>query len=135
MSDKPKISVKLNDRGQLEPVTSFDAEQLAQCSKGHCFSLSSTKERSLEQHKLYWSILHKIVKATNKWPSADHCHRELKFALGYYQTIASQWGGIYYYPDSTALKKMDQKEFNNYFERAMEKLSSTLGFDPMEVLK
>ena len=135
MSDKPNISVKLNDRGQLEPVTSFDAEQLAQCSRGQSFSLSPTKERSLEQHKLYWSILHRIVKATGRWATADHCHRELKLALGYYETIVSQWGGIYYHPDSTALKKMDQKEFNTYFDKAMEKLNQTIGFDPMEVLK
>jgi len=32
------------------------------------------------------------------------------------------------------MKKMNQKQFNEFFETAVEKLSDALGFDPMDLL-
>ena len=134
MSEKPSILVRLNDKGEFEPVSSFDAEQLAQCSRGQVFTVKANNERSIEHHRMYWSILSSVVKATGRWATVDHLHRDLKMACGYYQTVASEMGGVYYLPDSIAMKKMDQKEFNVYFEHAMEKLSETIGYDPVEAL-
>ena len=130
---KPRITVRLNN-GALEPVTVYDAEQLAECSRGQVFSLLPVSSRSLEHHKLYWSILHKTVKATGKWPTAEHLHRDIKMSCGYCKPIVNKFGGVYYVTDSTAMKKMNQKEFNVFFEQAMEKLAEALGFDPMELL-
>ena len=135
MRDKPRITVRLNMNGGFEPVTAFDAEQLALCSGGQLFDLLPISNRSPEHHKLYWSVLGKAVKATGKWPSADHLHRELKMACGYFKTVVSEFGGIYYVPDSIGMKKMDQKEFNTYFEHAMSKLAEAVGTDPMDLLK
>jgi len=33
--------------------------------------------------------------------------------------------------DSISFDDMDQKEFNKYFEMAMEKLSEAIGYDPL----
>ena len=130
---KPRITVKLHN-GALAPVTSYDAEELAVCSGGQVFSLLPQSNRSPEHHKLYWSILGKVVKATGKWPTTEHLHRDLKMTLGYCQAIVNEFGGVYYISDSIAMKKMNQQEFNVYFEQAMEKLSEAIGFDPMELL-
>ena len=135
MSDKPHITVKLNDRGQFEPVSLYDAEQLAECSRGQTFTVIPMQERSIGHQKLYWSILGKVVKSTGRWATPDHLHRDLKMACGYYQTVASEMGGIYYSPDSTAMKKMSQKDFNKFFESAMQKLSETIGYDPLTGLQ
>lgn len=133
MKEKPRITVRMNG-GVLEPVTVYDAEQLALCSGGQVFSLLPISNRSPEHHKLYWSILGKACQATGKWPTSEHLHRELKMACGYYQTVVSEFGGIYYLPDTIAMNKMNQQEFNAFFEATMEKLASALGFDPMELL-
>lgn len=130
---KPRITVRLNN-GALEPVTAYDAEQLAECSGDQAFSLLPISNRSPEHHKLYWLILGKVVKATGKWPTTEYLHRDIKMNLGYYKTIVNQFGGIYYVTDSTAMKKMNQQEFNIYFEQAIELLADKLGFDPMELL-
>jgi len=34
--------------------------------------------------------------------------------------------------DSISFDDMSQKEFNNYFELAMEKLADAIGYDPLE---
>ena len=132
MNDKPSISVRLNDKGDFEPVSAFDAEQLAMCPRGQVFTVTPQRDRSLEHHKMYWSILSSVVKSTGRWATVDHLHRDLKMACGYYQAVASEMGGVYYLPDSIAMKKMDQQEFNVYFEHAMKKLSETIGYDPLQ---
>jgi hypothetical protein len=131
--EQPRITVRMSS-GVLEPATPYDAEMLAQCSGGTAFSLLPLRDRSPEHHKMYWSILGKVVKATGRWPTSEHLHRELKIACGYYQVVASEFGGVYYFPDSIALDKMDQQEFNTFFEAVMQKLSEAIGFDPMELL-
>ena len=132
--EQPRITVRMSSEGALVPTTVYDAEMLAQCSGGQEFSLLPIKRRSPEHLNLYWSILGKTVKATGRWPTSEQLHRELKIACGYYQVVASEFGGVYYFPDSISFEKMTQDEFNNFFEHTMEKLSVTLGFDPMELL-
>ena len=56
-------------------------------------------------------------------------------ACGFFQTVVSEFGGIYYFPDTIAMNKMNQKEFNEFFELAMEKLADAIGIDPLELLK
>ena len=129
MSKKPRISVKLQD-GQLLPCSAYDAEQLALATHNAELDLVLRTKRSEQHHKLYWSILGKACKATGKWPNSDNLHRELKMACGFFQTVVSEFGGIYYFPDTIAINKMNQKEFNEYFDQAMAKLSETLQYDP-----
>lgn len=130
---KPRITVRLHN-GALVPVTSFDAEELAECSGGQVFSLLPISRRSPEHHKLYWSILQKAVKATGKWPTSEHLHRDIKMSCGYCQPVVNEFGGVYYVTDTIAMTKMNQQEFNVFFEQAMLKLSECLGFDPMELI-
>tara|TARA_B110000858_G_C17690909_1_gene421192 strand:+ start:253 stop:657 length:405 start_codon:yes stop_codon:yes gene_type:complete len=134
LSNKPRISVKLQD-GQLLPCSAYDAEQLALATHNAEFDLVLRSKRSEQHHKLYWSILGKACQATGKWPNSDNLHRELKMACGFFQTVVSEFGGIYYFPDTIAMNKMNQKEFNEFFELAMEKLADAIGTDPLELLK
>ena len=133
-NEAPLITVRMNARGALEPVTAYDAEMLSQAKAGKVFDLVAASERSLPHHKLYWSILGKACKATGKWPTSAHLHRELKMACGYYQTVASEFGGIYYLPDSISFHHMDQEQFNTFFEATMQKLAEAIGLDPLELL-
>jgi hypothetical protein len=131
---KPPITVKLNGQGGLSPLTAYDAEQLASAPASAVYDLVHVSKRSTPHHKLYWSVLGKAVKATGKWPTSEHLHQDLKFALGYYQTRASEFGGVMYVPDSIAMYKMTQAEFNVFFEQAMSKLAEAIGIDPLELI-
>ena len=129
--EKPRVTVRLDEFGNFAPVTAYDAEQLAQAPRSQMYDLVPISDRSPQHHKLYWSILGSVCAATGKWPTSEHLHRELKMACGFYQTIISEFGGIYYLPDSIAMNKMDQREFNQFFELAMSKLAEAIGYDPI----
>lgn len=129
---RPNIQVERRG-GQLLPVSTLDAEMFEEYPQGQLFDLVAVSNRSDPHHRLYWATLGSVVKATNKWPTADHLHNDLKMLCGYYRTVVNHaTGGIYYVPDSTAYKKMDQAEFAQYFDAAMERLSQAIGYDPLE---
>lgn len=128
---RPTLQVIKRD-GVLYPVTRYDAEMLEVYKNNQLFNIQAVSERSPQHHKLYWSILNNVVKATQRWATSAHLHDDLKMLCGYYRTVVNKAnGGVYYVPDSIAFGKMDQKEFNDFFEQAMEKLTTTIGYDPV----
>ena len=115
------------------PITQWDAEQLEDYTEGSLFNISATKQRSNPHHNMYWSILRKVCKATDLWPTEQHLHADLKLACGYYNvTISPFTGEVIKTTDSIGFSKMTQKEFSEYFDRAIQKLTEAVGYDPLE---
>lgn len=131
---KPPITVKLNGQGGLSPLTAYDAEELASAPASAVYDLVHVSKRSRPHLKYYWTILHEVVEATGKWPTAKHLHVDLKWALRYYQVQVSEFGGVFYVPDSVAVNRMNQKEFTVYFNQAMEEIARAIGTDPLELI-
>jgi hypothetical protein len=129
----PTIQVYKRD-GQLLPVTTYDAEEIEKLPNDQLFDISVASKRSDPHHKLYWVTLGNVVKATGLWATSAHLHDDLKMTTGYYRTAINPFTGeLYYVPDSIAYKRMDQREFAEYFERTMAYLAEKLGFDPLEM--
>ena len=129
---KPKLQVFKSD-GQLLPVTPYDVETIEDMPQQQLFELTPVSKRSNPHHKLYWVTLGRVVKQTGSWATSGHLHDDLKMLCGHYRSVLNKAsGGIYYIPDSTAYKNMDQAQFAKYFEQAMAKLSETIGYDPLE---
>ena len=116
--DKPTLQVFKRD-GVLYPVTRYDAETIEEMPNDQLFDLKPTSKRSEQHHKKYFAVLNDVVKTTDKWPTSQHLHDDLKMLCGYY------------IPDSIAFTKMDQQEFSKFFDQAMGKLSEAIGYDPL----
>ena len=117
MNEVIKIQVEKRD-GFLVPITADDAMLLEDFPRNSLFSLKPTKKRSHPMINMYWATLRKVCRATDRWPSVKHLHREIKIINGYY-TKAIINGDVYTIPDSVAFDAMTQDEFNLFFERAM----------------
>ena len=127
-----KIQVYLRD-GQLLPVSQYDAEQLADAKQGQAYNLQPTGKRSNPHHNLYWSALRNACRATQKWPTEQHLHNELKWACGYVKLRWNQLTGAHMQiMDSISFDEMSQQEFHLYFEAAMKTLTEAIGYDPLE---
>ncbi len=91
--------------------------------------------RSNPHNAKYWALLHEVVKASEKYATAEHLHRALLLALGYTDNLITLDGRTLVIPDSTAFGKMDQKKFEEYYTKAVALLATLLGDDPMTLLK
>ncbi len=135
MSDKPPSPMVVKRGSALSPLTPYDAEELDAYPQGTEFEITPTTKRTNRHLNTYWSALGKAVKATGRWPNAEHLHNELKWACGFRQTIID-WdtGDAREVLDSVAMNKMDHQTFKLYFDMSMAKLSEAVGYDPLEWL-
>jgi len=130
MKEEAPIVLRRTRHG-LEALDQIDAELLDTISLGSDVEVILRKRRSGPQQRLYWRVLGNVVRATDRWPTSQHLHDEIKFALGYVEKRVSFTGAIYYRADSTAFQKMDGQEFKVYFDRAMKLIAEHCGFDPL----
>ncbi|MCM2294780.1 hypothetical protein NAC44_20855 [Allorhizobium sp. BGMRC 0089] len=130
----PHIQVTLTTRG-LRALTQDDAEKLAFIPGGQLFDLVPVTKRSDRQLRTYWKALGLVVKVTQKWPTAETLHRDIKMTLGYREQVVNmRTGEITLVPDSIALDKMDHEDFCNFMNQAMALIADTVGFDPLAFL-
>jgi hypothetical protein len=88
------------------------------------------RPRSVQHNALYWSQLHEIVASgATKYPTAEHLHDAIKAEMGYVSPVYRLDGSVVFVPDSTAFEKMTQKDFNAFYERAIELIQTHLGID------
>ena len=129
-ADAPPPPIVRKQRGQLVPVTAWDAAGLDEYADQTEFDLRPRTRRSLPQHRLYWQALSKAVEATGRWPTPEALHTALKVRLGRFEPIFDLKGNVCgMKPDSTAFDKMGHREFTAYAEQAYAALSEALGYD------
>jgi hypothetical protein len=116
----------------LQCVSAMDQELLTSYGEGVDLEVNISRKRSLPQLRLYWSILGKVVEATDAYPTAEHLHDAIKLELGYVRPIRKIDGSLRFLPDSVALHEMEQPDFQVYFDRAMQLIAQTFGFDPLK---
>lgn len=134
-TDRERAPIMLRRvRSGLTPVTAFDAEMLDSISMGSDVEVRIKQRRSLPQLRLYWSVLHKVIGATDAYPTAERLHDALKMATGHTVPVRRLDGTLVHIPDSVAFSKMSQGEFQVYFNKAMQLLTELIGVDPLEWL-
>ena len=131
--EKPVIMVKKHAQSCLCALSAIDAELLEEFETGAEFRISYASRRSNPQNSLYWVALNRVVKATGKWPTARKLHHTLLIECKFFTPVLSLDGNhVRLEADSTRFESMKPKEFNTYFELAMQKLAEAVGYDPLE---
>ena len=128
--EKPTFIMRKTRRG-LAPVSAFDEERLHDMPLLTEFEVTPLTKRSTKQLRLYWSILSRVVAATEIAPTAAHLHDLLKIELGYVRPVKLLDGRTMLWPDSTALHAMEPDEFRQYFDNVMMFIAHRCGFDPL----
>jgi hypothetical protein len=130
----PRPIVKLIG-GKLSPVSSWDAELLADLPNGTEFDLVRRSKRSRPHNSMYFAQLSLIIKATGEWPTPDHMHEWIKLRLGYVRPILGQGGKVVGMTvDSAAFDKMDQAAFGVFYEKACALIAAEMGIDMADVV-
>lgn len=134
--EKPPVPMVEKTARGFSPITAYDAELLIADAAGTEYDIIKRTKRSLPQHRLYWLMLNRIVKATGQWPDAEKLHRDIKLTNGYVEKAVNlRTGEVSVTPDSTALDAMKQDEFQIFFDLAVKLLAEKLMFDPLAFLE
>jgi len=137
MKDKRPIRA-YRGRGKalaLFPYGTADIASFEALKPGEPVEITIKQRRSLPQLQAYWSMLQRVVEATDAFPTAEKLHEALKMDLGYTTPLKTLSGDVFLVPDSVAFNKMSAPDFRDYFKRAEKLLAEKFGIDVHELRK
>jgi len=117
----------------LHPELEMDLRALDGVAQGQRVKVEIKEFRSLPRLRLYWTVLSKVVDATECAPTPEHLHAALKLELGYGTPVRLGNGLTVLVPASIAFEKMTEAEFTGFFDRAIRFLSDNYAIDPLEI--
>lgn len=106
----------------LAPKSLIDATALERFPWNKALRVRVVRDRSNPQLRLYWSLLTKVADNLDQDVSPEDLHEWLKMKLGYTKPIRLKSGEVAEVAASVALDKMEQAEFNTYFNASTDLL-------------
>lgn len=106
----------------LVPVAEIFEEELQKLPEDIDLLMKASRPRSLPQHRLFFSLLSKVAKAT-QYETADRLLIVLKLALGYADSIRMPSGKHVPVARSISFASMPQDGFRIFFDDALDMMS------------
>lgn len=99
-------------------------DALRSVKEGDELLLTFKSARSIQQLKLYWSIIGFIIEHTNMFDNKNKASTALKIACGLVDTyIDAKTGEVFYVVRSIAIESMAQNDFNEFFDQACREIT------------
>jgi LPS O-antigen subunit length determinant protein (WzzB/FepE family) len=102
----------------LMPVDEVGAALLGKISCGDEVAVKIMRDRSLPQHRLFWSVLRYVAEAS-EWETAEKLLVALKLRLGRYDLMKLPSGKVVPVPDSISFAAMTQDDFQQFMDRSI----------------
>ena len=128
---RPIRAMRIGDT--LAAYSAEDRAAFLALKAGVPVEITIKQRRSLPQLQAYWSMLSRVVGATDAFASADHLHEALKMDLGYFRPMKLLSGEMVLVPDSVAFNKMTAPAFREYFAKAEKLIAEKFGIDPQDL--
>jgi len=123
----------------LVPSTEETSDALAAANRTVPVRVTMRQPRNGKHHRKYWALLGEVAKNTDLYSNSAALHEAIKLRLGMFDvdTITDTAGNRHrsIITHSIAWDKIDQTEFNRFYERALDVIAADLGFDIEELDK
>ena len=104
----------------LIPIDDEGKEALDSIGQGEMVKVKITKSRNLRHHKKFFSMLHLVLDNQEKYPTLRHLLTAVKIEAGWYEDAPIEVSGkLVYLPSSISFAKMDQLEFDMFYNDAI----------------
>lgn len=106
---------------RLVPADKVSADELADLPAGVILRCQITQPRNPRHHGKYWALISAIFPHQKMYASRQQLHEQLKKAVGFViETTNLLTGEIEYEADSIAFDNLDQKGFEEVYERIVD---------------
>jgi hypothetical protein len=119
----------------LRPIDALGEEALADVKAGEVVEVTVKRKRRIAHHNKFFALLNAVFKHQKQYPTMKGFRAAVTVALGYGETVKLPNGRTIIVPDSIAFSKMDQTEFEQFYERALELIETKIlpGIDREDV--
>jgi hypothetical protein len=111
----------------LFPVSSDGEEVVAALGKNDLVWIEVSKPRNVGHHRKFFAMLKIIREATGLWETEDLQLLHLKFSLGHVEYVNLPDGTTVARAKSISFAKMDQTQFEEFYDRALARLCELAG--------
>jgi hypothetical protein len=109
--------IVVKDKDVLRPIDERSFEELRKIKDGRTFICEIKRPRNLKHHRKYWSLIN-LISDNLDGVTPEGLSSAIKMMIGHVVTV--QFGNkSILYPDSISFDKMNQDQFNNFYERAV----------------
>ena len=124
---------RIGDR--LCPADDIQREEFQKIPMNDNVMVEIKKARHPQHHRLFFALLNLTIHNTEDFPSVDLLLTWLKIKLGHVETVIWEEGKTYYVPKSISFTSMDQMEFREFFDRAIDVIVQKYGWDRPALLQ
>lgn len=117
---------------QLHPADDDSIAMMSHIPFGKVLRAEVKATRNGPKHRLWWAVCHRIANAIGTDPGA--VADLLKIESGHCTTIKSKKYGMLHLPKSISWAKMEDGEFNDFFEKCVRIIQSEWGIARQDVL-
>lgn len=103
---------------RLEPVDDIGREIVSKIGPGGC-AVEIRLPRNLAHHRKYWALVNLIYQNQSRYRSNDELSDAIKVMIGHAQTVTMKNGATFQIPKSIAFHKMDQADFDDFYNRVI----------------
>ncbi len=101
-----------------DPADEGAAELMRSIRLGECVSVEVKRPRNIQHHRLFFALLNLVFENQEHFKTVDELRFALCIAIGHADPVVTR-SGTHMKPRSISFGKMDQAEFNTFFDRAV----------------
>lgn len=117
--------------GGLYPDGDESHEVFENLREGARYFVDAKQPRNSGHHRLFWALCHRIANGLGRDDiTSERVATEFKLATGHCETLMTKRHGEVKIPLSIAFAKMDQTEFDVFFEKCVRVAYEEWGIDP-----
>lgn len=103
----------------LAPSNEQAEEAMQSIPVGKVVKAKISQPRNVQHHQKYWAMVGLIFKNQSYFTTAEHLHQAIKARCGYSTKYQFKNGDTLTCSDSIAFGKMDQADFEIFYEKAV----------------
>ena len=115
--------------GVLAPFDDADAQRMAKIKTNEVVRAEITKPRNLLFHKKFMALVRLVFENQERYNSIEALLVEFKLKVGHYKEHITTDGKIVYVPKSISFSQMDEYEFNEFYNKALNVLGKIIKVD------
>ena len=113
------------ERGGLWAADDASAGVLAGIKAGDVVACEIKRPRNLQMHRLFWALMQKVYENQETYDSPEEVAAAFKVATGHCEYVQTP-RGLVGLPKSISFAKMDQSEFREFFNKALNYLTTVV---------
>lgn len=105
----------------LRAVDERSVQGIGKIKNGDLVTVEVKRPRNPNHHRLYWALVSKVWENVDEriYPTPETLHAAIKVATGHRTPFVLPDGTQGFIPDSIAFHKMDQTQFDVFFDRVV----------------